>query len=304
MRFAKIGTLGAMMLMAAGCQTDDGGATAANLPPLAFVRYVNAVPDSTSLDSIFIRLIPPANVVPETTFFTSTHTTTVRWVDQVDFTPQTFVNVAYRGIGQGGYQGLEAGSRRFRIFTYDPRFFSTTQLADTAFTFVAGQYYTIIHERSDAGEPVRIELDALPAVSGTTVQYRVVNTAVAVGTVDAYNTATAATAIGGTPVAEDLPLFGSTAFFSQAPTVNPAVFAVQFTAPNSAVSLAGANAPAGTAGSTTVNGLAGAQVGGSVLTAYTFGAVPARVFHGRSLVAAVAPTVVWVQDRQPALTAP
>ena len=72
-------------LGAVGCSTDDGGPTTTTIPPVAHVRYINALPDTMN--------------------------TTVRWVDYLEFTPQTFVNVAYRGVGQGLYQGRRIPSK-------------------------------------------------------------------------------------------------------------------------------------------------------------------------------------------------
>jgi len=127
MRITRLGLLGALVLGVTGCQEKEFGPFTTEVPPLAFVRYINALPD--------------------------TNNTTVRFVDQLEFTPMTFLNVPFRGLAQGNYQGLEAGARRFKVFTYDPNLASsanglgatTVQLADTTFTFLAGKYYTVLH---------------------------------------------------------------------------------------------------------------------------------------------------------------
>lgn len=311
MRFARYGSLAALVLAAAGCQTDDGGGVAANVPPLAFVRYINAVPDSISMDSIRVVPRPTPSTIVDTTFFTTPFTTIVRWVDQIEFTPQSFANVTFRGVGQGLYQGLEAGSRHFRIFTYDTKLgtqtgavgalgTTTTQLADTTMSFVAGQYYTIVHVRgAGAGQPLRIYVDTLPAASTTSVQFRTMNLAPTLGAVDVYATATATTPIAGAPAAVAVAELGRSAYLTRA----PAAFAAQVTATTLTVSLAGAAAPTGVAGTTGPTGLdavAGATTAGSVLTAMAFRASPAVVFYGRTFRAAITPAVVWVADRQPA----
>lgn len=315
MRFARYGSLAALVLAAAGCQTDDGGGVAANIPPLAFVRYINAVPDSISMDSIRVVPRPTPSTIVDTTFFTTSFTTIVRWVDQIEFTPQSFANVTFRGVGQGLYQGLEAGSRHFRIFTYDTKLATnagpvgalgttTTQLADTTLNFVAGQYYTIVHVRGGgAGQPVRVYVDTLPTASTTSVQYRTMNLAPTLGAVDVYATATATTPIAGAPAAVAVAELGRSAYVTRA----PAAFAAQVTATTLTVSLAGAAAPTGVAGTTGPTGLdavAGATIAGSVLSAMAFRASPAVVFYGRTFRAAITPAVVWVADRQPARVNP
>lgn len=278
MRIARIGMLGALVLGAAACQTDDGGATTPNIPPLAFVRYINAVPDTFNL--------------------------TVRFIDQVSYTPQTFVNVPYRGVGQGGYQGLRAGVRRFRVFTFDPNLnsntnllgASTAQLADTSFNFVAGQYYTLLHWGfSRAGQVpaqrVLILEDALPAVDATNLNFRALNATLNLG-----GTTNIDVSEGATVRFAGLAQGSYSAFISRA----PAATTLSFSAAGSATALASAAAPAGTAGSPTVDPVAGATVGGSVLTAIMYGpSVP-----GSRAAASANASVVWYADRQPPRTVP
>lgn len=281
MRIARFAFVGALLLGAAACQTDDGGPVTAKIPPLAFVRYINAVPD--------------------------TNNTTVRWVDQLDFTPMTFVNVPFRGMGQGGYQGLEAGSRHFRVFTYDPRLAGgntdavTAQLADTTFSFVAGQYYTLLHlgfarTGQTPAQRVYILNDALPA-SNNLVSIRAIHAGLGVGAVDIFATPLPTTALTGLT-----PAFTNVAFNTSTAYANLAVgqFAAQIAATGTTTSLAGAAAPAGVAGTSAADPIAGATVGGSVLTAIAF---PASVAGSPAAVFAT-PGIVWFSDRQPPRTTP
>ena len=71
MRLSRFSLLAALLLGAVGCKEADLAPVVAKIPPLAFVRYINAVPDTLN--------------------------TTVRWIDKVEFTPQTFTNVPFRG---------------------------------------------------------------------------------------------------------------------------------------------------------------------------------------------------------------
>jgi hypothetical protein len=286
MRIARFGILGALVLGAVGCQTDDGGPTTPNIPPLAFVRYINAVPDTNNI--------------------------TVRFMGQVDFVPLTISNVPYRGVNLGSYQGTEAGTHRFRAFRYDPNLSnpssaggaSTVVLADTTFTFVAGNYYTILHAGyARAGQiPAQrmyILDDGLPAVN-TGVSVRVVNAALGLGagisSLDGFTTATATTALAGAPAFANV-AYAAASTYSQLPV---AAVAVQMAATGTTTSLGGALAPTGVAGSLTADPIAGATVAGSVMTAVFFG----PSVGGSPAAAAAAPSVVWFADRQPPRTTP
>ena len=157
MRFVRNTLLAALSFGALACSEPDSGPFIAKIPPTAIVRYIHALPD--------------------------TFPTTVRWIDDIEFTPQTFVGVGFREYGQGGWQGLKAGNRRCRVFTYQqntnnfPVAGNTVILADTTFNFEAGKYYTILHTgftRTGAlpAAQLRIFEDEPPAspAAGTRVQ--------------------------------------------------------------------------------------------------------------------------------------
>jgi hypothetical protein len=181
MRFARNFLLLTLALGAVACADEDLGPTTAVIPPLAYVRYIHALPD--------------------------TFATTVRWIDDIEFTPQTFTNVGFRTEGQGGFQGLRAGSRRFRVFTYQqntlefPIAGNTTVLGDTTFNFVAGTYYTILHTgftRTGATPRAQLRIieDNPPASPATGTLVRVYNVAYT-GDWDVYLGSTA-TLVGDT----------------------------------------------------------------------------------------------------------
>ena len=162
MRFARHLLLATLAFGAAACSDDDLGPTRTVVPPLAYVRYINATPDTLN------------------------HT--VRWVDDIEFTPQTFINVAFRTEGQGGWQGLRSGSRHFKVFTYQqnvlnfPVAGNTTVLKDTTFNFETGKYYTILYTgfTRTGGTPaaqLRIFEDEPPASPATGTLIRVFNLA-------------------------------------------------------------------------------------------------------------------------------
>jgi hypothetical protein len=276
MRITKVPLLAAVLAVGAvGCSTDDGALTAAAAkPPLAYVRYINALPD--------------------------TQNTTVRFVDFIEFTPQTFVNVAYRGIGQGLYQGLKAGSRQFKVFNSDAVSFSTAGntavLAEVTQSFEAGKYYTILftgYARAGS-KTVKIVEDVIPS-PGSNIAIRVLNANTGLGSVDAYKTATTTTAISGAPTFSSVAAQAYSAYVTAA----PGAFAIRATAAGDAATiLASGAAPSGTAGTTTADPIGGAAVAGTVITAMVF---PASV-TGSMAAASTTPSVVYVVDKQPPRT--
>lgn len=87
MKLNRFSILLAAMVPLVACEKDTGG-TPTVLPPLAYVRYVNAVSDLNSLD--------------------------LRFVDFVEGSPN-FTNVAFRQFTP--YQAAYAGTRQLRLFT-------------------------------------------------------------------------------------------------------------------------------------------------------------------------------------------
>lgn len=276
MRINKVPLLVAVLAVAAvGCSTDDGQPTSTGAkPPLAYVRYINALPD--------------------------TQNTTVRWIDYIEYTPQTFVNVKYRDVGQGLYQGLKAGSRQFRIFNADAVDFSTAGntavLAEVTQSFEAGKYYTILftgYARAGS-KSVKIVEDVLPS-PGSNIALRVLNANTGLGSIDAYKVASTTTAISGSPTFSAVAAQAYSAYVTAA----PGAFAIRATASGDAANiLASTAAPSGTAGTTSADPIGGATVAGSVITAMVF---PASV-AGSKAASATTPSVVYVVDKQPPRT--
>ena len=196
---------------AAGC-SDSTDPTFVTNAPQAYVRYINASPDSPSL--------------------------TVRLVDKVE-NWRTADGVPFRG-NTGYYVAVNAGTRQLRAF----RLFAgnsgglldtaTAVVLDTTFTIEAKTYYTIVQTgnvlpaRGQAGNNARITVfrDTIPesaSIAAGSIAVRVYNTATSVGAVDvvAADTVTGSTA-GGTiaNVAalarspyDTLPALGATGFY-------------------------------------------------------------------------------------------
>ena len=295
MRFARSLLLGVVGLGLAACADADLGPTTAKIPPLAFVRYVNAMPDTLN--------------------------TTVRWIDEVEFTPQTFTNVAYRAEGLGSFQGLKAGSRSLRVFTFQqstnnfPVDGNTTILVDTTHNFEAGKYYTMIHAGSARAGTQRLVIveDAPPASPSTGTLLRVYNLSYAL-TWDLYlgTTATAVADTGtglgtnytaaqlGTLVASGAPGTVETVVLPYAARAT-GNFGARLVAQGTTASLhTRVNGPSGVAETASLEAAGGTNVAGSVLSIFVFDRKTAG--SPASTGANARPSVLWTVDRSPART--
>lgn len=277
MRLTKFAPLGLALAALAACGEASNDPTTPDTPSLAFVRYINAVPDTLN--------------------------TTVRFIDQVAYSPMTFVNVPFRGLGQGNYQPTQVGARRFRVFTFNSDFSAagnTNILVDTTITFEAGKYYTLLHSGfARAGSTPRQRIvvinDNLPT-PGAQIAVRAIHAAFGVGTVDIYATPTATSPLTGTPLFRGV----ATEAVSAYQNVAPGAFAAQIAATGSTTSLVAAAAPAGTAGTTAADPIGGATIAGSVISAIAFPASPANSAGARF----AAPGIVYFIDRHPPRTTP
>ncbi len=297
MRFARSLLVGVVALGSAACTPTDGGPTRAEIPPLAYVRYINAVPDTLN--------------------------TTVRWVDQVDFTPQTFLNVGYRQEGLGGFQGLEAGSRRFRVFTYQqvgtefPAAGNTVVLADTTFNFEVGRYYTIVHAGfartgSTPAQRVLILEDPPATPPATGLLVRVYNFSYSLNW-DLYLGPTAAAAADATPGTAYAPAELGTLVASGAAanveTIRQA-YVARATGALAARLVTGGTlnslhnrvtGPAGLPETADFEAAGGTTVAGSVLTLWVFDRKTAGSPNSTGT-ANTQPSVLWTVDAKPART--
>jgi hypothetical protein len=293
MRFQRLIFAVILSCGVAACAKDVTGTTHTP-PPLAYVRYINAVADTFNFD--------------------------FRAVDQVAFS-QPFLNVPFRGMGEGDYQGYQAGSRHIRVFldpnptggtiAVDPAIVSTV-MVDTTYTFTAGSYYTIVHVgNARAGAAVAQKFwiinDVLPTQSTATVQYRVVNVAPVQGAVDVYVRPDGTTPLTGAPTASSLAFGSASAYLSQA----PGGLNIRLTLPGTVTPVgaaAGATLQVGTPGTTTqtaavgvapADPIFGSGQGGSILTAFIFDATAAGSKGSGQF---ATPGVVYFPDMQPPRT--
>jgi len=265
----------------AACSDISGKATAASNPPLAYVRYFNAVGDTLPLD--------------------------FRPIDQIEYSTP-FLAVPYRAIGIGNYQGYQAGSRHVRVFPNSQDFATTSSiLVDTTVNLTAGTYYTFLHTgyaRSGASpkQGLVVRIDTLPA-AGSNVAIRVLNAGPDLGNVDVYITASASDPLPASPTFANVAFKGVSAYATRSP--GPIVLRV-FAAGTTTTALVTATAAAGTLGTTTANPIPGSNVAGTVFTAMIYSKAvlgsPASVTAGTGV--NTAPSLVYWVDKLPPLTMP
>jgi hypothetical protein len=142
--------------------SDDDGQQSLQPGPKAFIRFVNAVPDTGTVD--------------------------FRFVDHVENLP-SFLGVAFRGNSGAGFTAVDAGTRPARVFVSDTVATSTTvRLIDTTLTLTAGSRYTLVYAGRARGNQDRlavIDEDAtMPSPTGLAV--RAFHAAVGTGPVDVF----------------------------------------------------------------------------------------------------------------------
>lgn len=275
MRVSRIGLALVGALMAVGCDKDDGPFFAPQVP-LAYTRFINAIPDTGSVD--------------------------FRFVDLVEYSPFA-VQLAYRGFTP--YQGTAPGARHLKIFT-NPGGSATTIPAVTGVvldetpTFEANKYYTIVavgYSRTGGTPSVKLQVyeDVIPD-AGSQVAFRVVNLATGLSSLNVSVTTASSDAIPGTPTVTNLAYLSASAY--QVRATGNAWFRVQeTTAATEIVSGNGRQAPVGIAGNplnnlTTVGGSGQA---GSVVTAWVF----PRSVSGSKAPNVTAPSIIFTVDKHP-----
>jgi hypothetical protein len=287
MNFSRLLLLGSAAAALTACGSDSD-TTLVDPDPAALVRFINAVPDTGSMD--------------------------FRFIDAVDGVPSTpFVNLKFRDGFDRAYQRVNVGTHHIRVFmgsanigpsgsANDPSVVSTV-MADTTFTFALGTHYTFVfYGSARAGaQKFLILTDNIAAAPAGNFSLRAVNMNAAAQ--DVYvNTGTATvTTVSGTPT------FANVAPLASTPYSN---FPVAAATDNYVVSStdAGTVTPArstlmavGTAGVAEVPGVspalaptAGSRIGG-VFTAYVFPASTA----GSKAASFTTPGVVLQADKQP-----
>jgi hypothetical protein len=290
MRRFKLGFAFACLAGLTACAGDASKVFYANQGQVAYIRFVNAIPDSGAQDW--------------------------RFVDAVEGSP-TIQQLSFRGIWPGAsYQSATAGTRHLRVFqsSLDPTFADptlatpaivSTVFVDSTFNLNAGTHYTIMAVgslRSKTAKFVILTDDYTDP--GSNIGVRVVNAGLSAA-LDVYGSAT-----GGTSALPSSPLASGVATYTASKWVTLSPGALTLRAENAGSTTLPAMidvaAPAGVAADRTLNltAVGGSTIAGSAFTAFMF---PAAVQDSRAalVIAATCPTkcatpgIVYAVDKYP-----
>ncbi len=279
MRTPRIAILLSAIAALAGCTADPTGSPKTHTPPpLAFVRYYNAVGDTLPLD--------------------------FRPIDNVEYS-QPFLATPFRAQGLGGYQGYSTGARRIRVFPNSTDLATTTSvLFDTTITLEAGKYYTFTHvgyARAGASpkQKMWVTEDVFPTVATGNIAVRAVHVGPDLGNVDVYITSSATEALPATPAFANVSFQSQTAYIQRA---TGALFMSVYAAGTRTAPLIAATAmSAGTPSDGYFSAIGGSGQSGTVATAMIYSKAtagsPAAVASGSS--ANLTPRIYYWIDKQP-----
>jgi hypothetical protein len=258
-RLQRLGLLVPTLILAA-CNGQDTGVTVTDLGPLAYVRFVHAVPDRGPI--------------------------TGRWVDKVENwvgtpTSGAALGISYRAVTP--FQGVSAGSRHFRLFPSTTNLDSTQMvLADVTSDLAANTYYTFLftgyrtcNGATPAEQVVRIT-ETHPTIGAGQYALRVITAAPGfTANQDVYITSTATAALPATPTFSNVAYSVDPAALSATTwstfATGPA-FIRAFNTGTATATLAAASvvAPGTPTTVNTANPFPSTQTAGSALTAFIF----------------------------------
>ncbi|HEY9516233.1 MAG TPA: DUF4397 domain-containing protein [Gemmatimonadaceae bacterium] len=271
---------GALLLGATACDKDTGGVTTPTVP-LAQVRFLNAVPDTGTMD--------------------------FRLVDYIENSP-SFNAMAFRD-NMPTYRPIQAGDRHIRVFmSGSDQAVASTVVVDTTFTFDENTHYTVILTGfiRPGGAPgfTTLILDDKsvppPVPDDGHFALRVMNLGAGLGAVDAY-WHRKSDATPGTQLGTSLDYLETSDYSMVEVTADSLRVAV--TAPGTSTPLlTDALVNLGVPGTATVNPAPGTKVGGSVMTAVI---LPPSVAGSQApqTSAFTNPTVIILYDNRPPNTA-
>jgi hypothetical protein len=266
MRFHRIALTAASLAALAACK--DNNVTTSDRPPLAGVRFINALTDTAAVD--------------------------IKAVDQVEWSP-VVNNLLFRaGTEQ---QPLEAKSRHLKVFAYNltggvPTLGGVSAvLLDTNVTLTANSRVTLLLTGSARAKTVKFVMinDDVAAPAAGQIAVRAVNAST--GAVDVYYTATDTTTITGSPSVAGVASLAASPYVTRA----AGTVAARVTATGSATAAASTAGPAAPTASAGTNPAAGVNSSGSAFSVYYF----PRGVAGSPQNAVTTPTVTWFVDRVP-----
>jgi Domain of unknown function (DUF4397) len=191
MNVHRLLALSGVAVVAAACGNDDKGSTTPN-QSVAYVRYVDAVPDTSALDFRFIDVIDNSPMFPGVTYG--------------QYTP---------------YQATGTGARHIKIFInpapYRPdssQIVAKQYLVDTTVTFEANTHYTVLHAGyaktgATPKQGLYVIKDDLPAQATGKIALRAINGLWGFGNADVFTTTESATdPFASTAMEQNVPVLG------------------------------------------------------------------------------------------------
>lgn len=294
MTWKRIGVACAVSVALMACRETEQGVLQP-IPPLAGLRYVNLVNDTSGVDFRIINFIGDAPSAGLALFRTGGAPYGV----STNFLPPHFPVESGRDV-------------HIRVFMNDTLQALASQVVfDTTCTFREGKNYTFFLYGSARGAAAHalVTLDSAPAITGTNFAVRTINLAstlaptIATGTTVDVDVVTQATAspLTGTAQFANVAYKGVTNYATVA--VSATLKAVVSAPTTRTFTTFTANLPAGVVGTATLNPVAGSNVPGSAMSIIV---VPPSVTGSRApqTTAFLAPTVLFLFDVKPALTAP
>lgn len=190
MRYSKFLVFLVPVLALTACK--DSGVTDLGTPaPKALVRFINAVPDTGTVD--------------------------FRFIDKVENLP-TLQGVAFRA-SSGMYQRAEEGARHARIFpnSYDVNL-TQIMLVDTTVNLAVSTHYTLVYTGRATSNQDRLAVitdDPAPTVPAGKIAIALLHAMVGTGAVDVYITPATATANNADPIANAVASFKNIGYLSK-----------------------------------------------------------------------------------------
>ena len=274
----------------AACAGDASKVFTATPGQNAFIRFVNAIPDSGAQDW--------------------------RFVDQVEGSPSN-TGMSFRSIWPGAsYQPATAGTRHLRVFqsSLDPTFADptlatpaivSTVFVDSTFTLTAGTHYTIIAAGSLRSKTAKfVILTDDYADPGANVAVRVVNLGAA-PSLDVYGSPTGGSAaLPASPLAAAVGTFAASTWVTMPP--GPLVLRGNAAGSKTLPALVDVTAPAGDVAdkTLTLTAVGGSTIAGSVFTAFIFppavtGSLAAAVIAGTCPTRCTTAGITYAVDKYP-----
>jgi hypothetical protein len=274
MRLSRFVTFFVAVAAVTACGKDN--VTDPSFPPLAGVRFINGLSDTSAID--------------------------IRAIDQIAFSPVANA-LAYRGGTE--HQPTEAKARHFRAFiTSTNPAITSNPIVDTTLTFAADTRYTILVTGA-ARTKARFVLitDDPPAAVAGQIFIRSVNAST--GAIDAYVVDSTNTAIAGAASAANVAPLATSGYLTRA----MGKVAMRVTPAGSVTVSASQQGPPAPALLPGENPAAGVTTAGTPFSVYFFGAgvagsptAPAtgtNACGGAAPLVSCNPTVVWFVDRVP-----